>query len=215
MLYDEGATFRVHSNQSVSLLAKQSLKHSLRAGRVAQGFSAAFSSGCDPGDPGSSPRRVPCMEPASPSACCDPGDPGSSPMSGSLHEACFSLCLCLCLSLSLSLCIHSKTTGNFLKKFEEIPIAHIKPLARTSCGIEGFRNAKKGTGVAAQAAGVAAAVRATGKGGTHIRGVVKGLGPGRLSAIKGLTRGGLEVTSITDNTPVPHNGCRPRKARRP
>lgn len=34
------------------------------------------------------------------------------------------------------------------------------------------------------------------------------------SAIKGLTMGGLEVISITDNTPVPHNGCRPRKARR-
>ncbi|XP_024905507.1 28S ribosomal protein S11, mitochondrial isoform X2 [Pteropus alecto] len=116
------------------------------------------------------------------------------------------------------------------KKFEEIPIAHIKasynntqiqvvsamnqPLARASCGTEGFRNAKKGTGIAAQTAGIAAAAKATGKGVTHIRVVVKGLGPGRLSAIKGLTMGGLEVISITDNTPIPHNGCRPRKARR-
>ncbi|XP_008055374.1 28S ribosomal protein S11, mitochondrial isoform X1 [Carlito syrichta] len=116
------------------------------------------------------------------------------------------------------------------KKFEEIPIAHIKasynntqiqvvsatnqPLARTSCGTEGFRNAKKGTGIAAQTAGIAAATKATGKGVTHVRVVVKGLGPGRLSAIKGLTMGGLEVISITDNTPIPHNGCRPRKARR-
>nr|XP_019582290.1 PREDICTED: 28S ribosomal protein S11, mitochondrial isoform X1 [Rhinolophus sinicus] len=116
------------------------------------------------------------------------------------------------------------------KKFEEIPIAHIKasynntqiqvvsatnqPLARTSCGTEGFRNAKKGTGIAAQTAGIAAAAKAAGKGVTHIRVVVKGLGPGRLSAIKGLTMGGLEVISITDNTPIPHNGCRPRKARR-
>uniref|UniRef100_A0A452TJF3 Small ribosomal subunit protein uS11m n=1 Tax=Ursus maritimus TaxID=29073 RepID=A0A452TJF3_URSMA len=116
------------------------------------------------------------------------------------------------------------------KKFEEIPIAHIKasynntqiqvvsaayqPLVRTSCGTEGFRNAKKGTGIAAQTAGIAAAVKAVGKGVTHIRVVVKGLGPGRLSAIKGLTMGGLEVISITDNTPIPHNGCRPRKARR-
>ncbi|XP_006152920.1 28S ribosomal protein S11, mitochondrial [Tupaia chinensis] len=116
------------------------------------------------------------------------------------------------------------------KKFEEIPIAHIKasynntqiqvvsaanqPLARTSCGTEGFRNAKKGTGIAAQTAGIAAAVKAIGKGITHVRVVVKGLGPGRLSAIKGLTMGGLEVISITDNTPIPHNGCRPRKARR-
>ncbi|EHB18441.1 28S ribosomal protein S11, mitochondrial [Heterocephalus glaber] len=116
------------------------------------------------------------------------------------------------------------------KKFEEIPIAHIKatynnthiqvvsynnvPLARTSCGTEGFRNAKKGTGIAAQTAGIAAAAKATVKGVTHIRVVVKGLGPGRWSAIKGLTMGGLEVISITDNTPHPHNGCRPRKARR-
>ncbi|XP_006771811.1 PREDICTED: 28S ribosomal protein S11, mitochondrial [Myotis davidii] len=116
------------------------------------------------------------------------------------------------------------------KKFEEIPIAHIKasynntqiqvvsaanqPLARTSCGTEGFKNAKKGTGIAAQTAGIAAAAKATAKGVTHIRVVVKGLGPGRLSAIQGLTMGGLEVISITDNTPIPHNGCRPRKARR-
>ncbi|EDM08554.1 similar to mitochondrial ribosomal protein S11 (predicted), isoform CRA_b [Rattus norvegicus] len=87
-------------------------------------------------------------------------------------------------------------------------------LARASCGTEGFRNAKKGTGIAAQTAGIAAAAKATGKGVTHIRVVVKGIGPGRWSAIKGLTMGGLEVISITDNTPVPHNGCRPRKARR-
>ncbi|XP_053458704.1 28S ribosomal protein S11, mitochondrial-like [Nycticebus coucang] len=115
------------------------------------------------------------------------------------------------------------------KKFEEIPIAHIKasyntqiqvvsaanqPLARTSCGTEGFRNAKKGTGIAAQTAGLAAAAKAAVKGVTHIRVVVKGLGPGCLSAIKGLTMGGLVVISITDNTPVLHNGCRPRKARR-
>lgn len=115
-------------------------------------------------------------------------------------------------------------------KFEEVPIAHIKAtynnthiqvvsaantsLVRTSCGTEGFRNAKKGTGIAAQTAGLAAAAKATGKGVTHIRVVVKGMGPGRWSAIKGLTMGGLEVISITDNTPVPHNGCRPRKARR-
>ncbi|XP_075413979.1 small ribosomal subunit protein uS11m isoform X2 [Tenrec ecaudatus] len=116
------------------------------------------------------------------------------------------------------------------KRFEEIPIAHIKasynntqiqvvsathqPLARASCGTEGFRNAKKGTGIAAQTTGIAAAAKATGKGVTHVRVVVKGLGPGRLAAIKGLTMGGLEVISITDNTPIPHNGCRPRKARR-
>ncbi|XP_069480391.1 small ribosomal subunit protein uS11m [Ambystoma mexicanum] len=116
------------------------------------------------------------------------------------------------------------------KKYEEIPIAHIKatynnthiqvtspenePLARTSCGTEGFKNAKKSSGIAAQTAGISAAAKATGKGVNHVRVVVKGLGPGRMAAIKGLTMGGLEVVSITDNTPIPHNGCRPRKARR-
>ncbi|XP_052016201.1 28S ribosomal protein S11, mitochondrial-like [Apodemus sylvaticus] len=115
-------------------------------------------------------------------------------------------------------------------KFEEVPIAHIKAtynntqiqvvsatntsLACTSCGTEGFHNAKKGTGIAAQTAGIAAAAKATGKGVTHIRVVVKGMGPGHWSAVKGLIMGGLEMISITTNTPVPHNGCRPRKARR-
>lgn len=116
------------------------------------------------------------------------------------------------------------------RKYEELPIAHIKAtynnthvqvtddkgqyMVRTSCGTEGFRNAKKGTPIAAQTAGIAAAVKAQAKGVTFVRVLVKGLGPGRQSAIKGLTMGGLEIVSITDNTPVPHNGCRPRKARR-
>ncbi|TNM90459.1 hypothetical protein fugu_002748 [Takifugu bimaculatus] len=125
------------------------------------------------------------------------------------------------------------------KSFEELPIAHIKAtynnthiqvtdsegksMVRTSCGTEGFRNIKKSTPIAAQTAGISAAAKATAKGLLFVRVVIKGLGPGRLgelnglrlqSAIKGLTMGGLEVVSITDNTPVPHNGCRPRKARR-
>ncbi|KAI5101257.1 28S ribosomal protein S11, mitochondrial [Silurus meridionalis] len=116
------------------------------------------------------------------------------------------------------------------KTFEELPIVHIKAtynnthiqvtdnegqsMARTSCGTEGFRNIKKSTPIAAQTTGISAAAKAQVKGVTFVRVVVKGLGPGRLSAIKGLTMGGLEIVSITDNTPVPHNGCRPRKARR-
>uniref|UniRef100_A0ABK0LSI2 28S ribosomal protein S11, mitochondrial n=1 Tax=Rattus norvegicus TaxID=10116 RepID=A0ABK0LSI2_RAT len=106
-------------------------------------------------------------------------------------------------------------------KFEEVLIAHIKATYNNTqiqvVSATSFRNAKKGTGIAAQTAGIAAAAKATGKGVTHIRVLVKGMGPGRWSAIKGLTMGGLEVISITDNPPpppVPHNGCRPRKARR-
>ncbi|XP_067874155.1 28S ribosomal protein S11, mitochondrial [Heterodontus francisci] len=116
------------------------------------------------------------------------------------------------------------------KKYEELHIVHIKAtynnthiqvttkegqsMVRTSCGTEGFKNAKKGTPIAAQTAGISAAVKATDQGISFVRVVVKGLGPGRLSAIKGLSMGGLQVVSITDNTPIPHNGCRPRKARR-
>ncbi|XP_044135399.1 28S ribosomal protein S11, mitochondrial [Bufo gargarizans] len=116
------------------------------------------------------------------------------------------------------------------RKYEEVPIVHIKAtynnthiqvtqpdnkyITRTSCGTEGFRNAKKSSSVAAQTAGIAAATKAVDKGVVHVRVVVKGMGPGRVHAIKGLTMGGLEVISITDNTPIPHNGCRPRKARR-
>ncbi|KAM3877085.1 small ribosomal subunit protein uS11m [Diretmus argenteus] len=116
------------------------------------------------------------------------------------------------------------------KKFEELPIVHIKAtynnthiqvtdnvgqsMVRTSCGTEGFKNTKKSTPIAAQTAGISAAAKATAKGVTCVRILVKGVGPGRLAAIKGLTMGGLEVVSVTDNTPVPHNGCRPRKARR-
>ncbi|EAX02001.1 mitochondrial ribosomal protein S11 [Homo sapiens] len=96
----------------------------------------------------------------------------------------------------------------------QVVSASNEPLAFASCGTEGFRNAKKGTGIAAQTAGIAAAARAKQKGVIHIRVVVKGLGPGRLSAMHGLIMGGLEVISITDNTPIPHNGCRPRKARK-
>ncbi|XP_077329461.1 small ribosomal subunit protein uS11m isoform X1 [Lithobates pipiens] len=116
------------------------------------------------------------------------------------------------------------------RKFEELPIVHIKAtynnthlqitsfdntsLVRTSCGTEGFRNARKSSSVAAQTAGIAAATKAVGKGLSFVRVVVKGMGPGRTHAIKGLTMGGLEVVSLTDNTPIPHNGCRPRKPRR-
>uniref|UniRef100_H9GA36 Mitochondrial ribosomal protein S11 n=1 Tax=Anolis carolinensis TaxID=28377 RepID=H9GA36_ANOCA len=82
------------------------------------------------------------------------------------------------------------------KKFEEIPIAHIKatynnthiqvlspervPLALSTCGTEGFKNAKKATAIAAQTTGIAAATKACAKGVSHVRVVVKGLGPGRM-----------------------------------
>ncbi|XP_037074187.1 28S ribosomal protein S11, mitochondrial-like [Pollicipes pollicipes] len=83
-----------------------------------------------------------------------------------------------------------------------------------SCGMEGFKNTKKGTNVAAQATGIAMAVRALNKGYKNVRVLIRGLGPGRMSSVKGLQLGGLNIVSLTDATPVTWNCYRPRKARR-
>ncbi|KAF6199952.1 hypothetical protein GE061_006250 [Apolygus lucorum] len=83
-----------------------------------------------------------------------------------------------------------------------------------SCGIEGFKNTRKGTNVAAQSTAITFGTNALNKGYTNIRVRVRGLGPGRMSAIKGLQMAGLNIISLTDNTPVSWNPPRPRKARR-
>ncbi|CAK1544387.1 unnamed protein product [Leptosia nina] len=83
-----------------------------------------------------------------------------------------------------------------------------------SCGMEGFKNTKKGTNIAAQTTGISIATKAIDKGFRTIKVRVRGLGPGRLSAVKGLTMGGLQVVSVTDCTHVSWNPPRPRKARR-
>ncbi|XP_059058349.1 small ribosomal subunit protein uS11m [Achroia grisella] len=83
-----------------------------------------------------------------------------------------------------------------------------------SCGIEGFKNTKKGTNIAAQTTAISIATKAIDRGVKTIRVRVRGLGPGRLAAVKGLQMGGLEVVSVTDNTYVSWNPPRPRKARR-
>ncbi|KAM3960921.1 mitochondrial ribosomal protein S11 [Aphomia sociella] len=83
-----------------------------------------------------------------------------------------------------------------------------------SCGIEGFKNTKKGTNIAAQTTAISIATKAIDRGLKTIRVKVRGLGPGRLAAVKGLQMGGLEIASVTDNTHVSWNPPRPRKARR-
>ncbi|OWR53624.1 small ribosomal subunit protein uS11m [Danaus plexippus] len=83
-----------------------------------------------------------------------------------------------------------------------------------SCGIEGFKNTKKGTNIAAQTTAINIANKAIEKGFRTIRVRVRGLGPGRLSAVKGLQMGGLQIVSVTDNTRVSWNPPRPRKAKR-
>lgn len=89
-----------------------------------------------------------------------------------------------------------------------------RPLAMKSGGTEGYKNARKGTTVAAQAAALSFSTVAQMKAIRNVRVVVKGLGPGRLASLKGLQMGGLNVVSITDRTPAPEKCPRPRKAKR-
>ncbi len=81
----------------------------------------------------------------------------------------------------------------------------------SSAGALGFKGAKKSTPFAAQLAGEAAAKVAYDQGLRTVDVNVKGPGPGRESAVRALAMAGLQVLSITDTTPVPHNGCRPPK----
>jgi len=81
----------------------------------------------------------------------------------------------------------------------------------SSAGALGFKGAKKSTPFAAQLAGEAAAKVAYDQGLRTVDVNVKGPGPGREGAIRALAVAGLQVLSITDTTPVPHNGCRPPK----
>lgn len=83
-----------------------------------------------------------------------------------------------------------------------------------SAGKMGFRGSKKNTPYAAQTAAADCAKVAVDLGMKKVDVFVKGPGSGRESAIRTLQASGLDVLSITDITPLPHNGCRPPKARR-
>jgi len=87
-------------------------------------------------------------------------------------------------------------------------------LAWSSAGKNGFRGSKKNTPYASQVSADKAARTAHEMGLRKVDVVVRGPGSGREAAIRALTAAGLEVLSITDRTPLPHNGCRPPKRRR-
>jgi small subunit ribosomal protein S11 len=84
----------------------------------------------------------------------------------------------------------------------------------SSAGTLGFKGSRKGTPFAAQQAATAAAASAREHGLRSIDIRVKGPGSGRESAIRALQAAGVEIKSIRDVTPIPHNGCRPPKRRR-
>jgi small subunit ribosomal protein S11 len=87
-------------------------------------------------------------------------------------------------------------------------------LCWTSAGTAGFKGARKGTPFAAQLAAKEASNRARDFGVRYVDVRIKGPGAGRESAIRALQSAGMEIRSIKDVTPIPHNGCRVRRRRR-
>jgi small subunit ribosomal protein S11 len=124
----------------------------------------------------------------------------------------------------------TKTTRKKVKKTIVDGIAHVNAsfnntiititdrqgntLSWATAGGSGFRGSRKSTPFAAQVASERAGEAAKEYGVKNLDVRVKGPGPGRESAVRALNNAGFKVQSITDVTPVPHNGCRPPKKRR-
>ena len=116
------------------------------------------------------------------------------------------------------------------KKVPSLGVAHIKAtfnntivtiadtqgncLCTGSAGRVGFKGTKKGTPYAAQSAAEQVGKRALEMGVKEVDVLVKGPGSGRETAIRALQGAGININSIKDVTPMPHNGCRPKKRRR-
>ena len=102
--------------------------------------------------------------------------------------------------------------------FNNTIVSFSDPNGETVCwssgGRIGYKGSRKGTPYAAQLAAKNAAEQAQEHGVRSVDIEVKGPGPGRESAIRAVAASGLDIRSIRDVTPIPHNGCRPRKRRR-
>ena len=120
-----------------------------------------------------------------------------------------------------------KVTKRRVKKNVPVGVAHIHStfnntivtitdpqgnvISWSSAGALGFKGSRQSTPFAAQMAAEAAGKTAVDQGVAKVEVTVKGPGQGREAAIRSLAVAGLEITAITDVTPVPHNGCRPPK----
>lgn len=109
-------------------------------------------------------------------------------------------------------CVHIQATFN--NTIVTITDKQGNAIVWSSPGLVGFNGTKKSTPFAAQVAATDAARKAKDLGLQTVEVFVKGPGSGRESAVRALQAAGLTVISIRDVTPVPHNGCRPRKKRR-
>jgi len=107
-------------------------------------------------------------------------------------------------------CIHASYNNTIISITE--PNGNV--IAWGSAGSSGFKGTRKSTPYAAQVAAENTAEKAKVFGLEKVTIYVKGPGPGREQAIRGLVAKGLDVISINDITPIPHNGCRKKKARR-
>lgn len=114
--------------------------------------------------------------------------------------------------------VASQGTAYIKATFNNTIISIVDPnggvVAWSSAGAVGFKGTKKGTPFAASSAAEAAARKALEAGVREVNVLVKGPGSGRETAIRSLQSAGLEINSIKDVTPIPHNGCRPPKRRR-
>lgn len=112
----------------------------------------------------------------------------------------------------------TKGVAHILASFNNTVINITDTAGNTICwsssGSAGFKGSKKSTPFAAQIASEHAAKKAIENGMKEVEVVISGPGSGRESAIRALQAAGLQVTSIKDITPIPHNGCRPPKRRR-
>lgn len=108
--------------------------------------------------------------------------------------------------------VHIRATFN--NTIITITDAEGNAISWASAGELGFKGSRKSTPFAAQSAAETAAKIAVDQGLKTVEVFVKGPGSGRESAIRALETAGLQVTSIKDVTPIPHNGCRPPKRRR-
>ena len=109
------------------------------------------------------------------------------------------------------LCYVKATFNNTLVTVTDV---NGETLAWDSAGTMGFKGSRKSTPFAATRAGESCGQKARKMGVIEVEVRIKGAGQGREAAVNGLASTGIKVTAVEDRTPVPHNGCRPRKKRR-
>lgn len=109
---------------------------------------------------------------------------------------------------------HAHINATFNNTIVTITDQQGNALSWGSAGTSGFKGSRKSTPYAAGQAAQQAARAAQDNGVREVDVFVKGPGPGREQAIRALMSAGLKIISITDITPIPHNGCRPPKRRR-